>query len=166
MGSIVPWLHCLKFFKKNKIRDWNFFEIWYNSNVFGGLAQLVRVPASHAGGRRFEPASPHQNRQLSPYSCRFIFLFFAESARSPPSFVKKINFFKKSLDKPPARWYIVNNKKNLRLRRVAFPSIFRERLMVEIPWCNVKWMDLWGRHESQQASSGRREPYPLSIRLT
>ena len=29
-------------------------------NQFGGVAQLVRVPASHAGGRRFEPRCLHQ----------------------------------------------------------------------------------------------------------
>ena len=29
---------------------------------FGGLAQLVRASASHAEGRRFEPATLHQNR--------------------------------------------------------------------------------------------------------
>ena len=28
--------------------------------LFGSLAQLVRVPASHAGGRAFEPRSFHQ----------------------------------------------------------------------------------------------------------
>ena len=27
----------------------------------GGIAQLVRVPASHAGGHRFEPCCLHQN---------------------------------------------------------------------------------------------------------
>ena len=41
----------------------------------GGLAQLVRVPASHAGGRRFEPASPHQAvcgmcANLQPHMCK------------------------------------------------------------------------------------------------
>ncbi len=29
---------------------------------FGGLAQLVRASASHAEGRRFEPATLHQNK--------------------------------------------------------------------------------------------------------
>ena len=32
---------------------------------FGGLAQLVRVPASHAGGRAFEPRSLHHFVLLS-----------------------------------------------------------------------------------------------------
>lgn len=33
-------------------------------SISGGVAQLVRVPASHAGGRRFEPASSHQRNAL------------------------------------------------------------------------------------------------------
>ena len=34
--------------------------------VYGGLAQLVRAPASHAGGRQFESASLHQEKSSEP----------------------------------------------------------------------------------------------------
>ena len=33
-------------------------------NQFGGVAQLVRVPASHAGGPGFEPQRVHQNLEI------------------------------------------------------------------------------------------------------
>ena len=32
------------------------------SSISGRIAQLVRAPASHAGGRRFESVCVHQNR--------------------------------------------------------------------------------------------------------
>ena len=42
----------------------SFGRVCYNDYTLkiGSLAQLVRVPASHAGGRRFEPASFHQEK--------------------------------------------------------------------------------------------------------
>ena len=33
-------------------------------NQFGGVAQLVRVPASHAGGPGFEPQRVHQEKEV------------------------------------------------------------------------------------------------------
>ena len=41
--------------------------------IYGGLAQPVRVPASHAGGRAFEPRSPHQ-KSLRQQSEGFLLL--------------------------------------------------------------------------------------------
>ena len=41
--------------------------------MYGGLAQPVRVPASHAGGRAFEPRSPHQ-KSLRQQSEGFLLL--------------------------------------------------------------------------------------------
>ena len=46
---------------------------------FGGLAQLVRAPASHAGGHWFESSSLHQN--LTSSEVRF-FLFSAKGKTS------------------------------------------------------------------------------------
>ena len=34
-------------------------KIWYTSVRYGGIAQLVRAPASHVGGHRFEACCPH-----------------------------------------------------------------------------------------------------------
>ena len=44
--------------------------------MFGGLAQPVRVPASHAGGRAFEPRSPHQNENPFSEESGFSFSIF------------------------------------------------------------------------------------------
>ena len=44
---------------------------------FGGLAQLVRAPASHAGGHWFESSSLHQEKTLESQWFRgFFFAFF------------------------------------------------------------------------------------------
>ena len=42
----------------------------YNSPCYGGLAQLVRAPASHAGGHWFESSSLHHRhlRKQVPFS--------------------------------------------------------------------------------------------------
>ena len=46
-------------------------EVLYNSKApNGGVAQLVRVPASHAGGPRFEPVRLHQQKVRSQFALR------------------------------------------------------------------------------------------------
>ena len=38
---------------------------------YGGLAQLVRAPASHAGGPRFEPAISHHFSRESIFAASY-----------------------------------------------------------------------------------------------
>ena len=40
-------------------------ENWYHIPCYGGIAQLVRAPASHVGGHRFESCCPHQQRDAA-----------------------------------------------------------------------------------------------------
>ncbi len=46
------------------------------SRSYGGLAQLVRAPASHAGGHWFESSSLHQENPLEPQGSEGFFLPF------------------------------------------------------------------------------------------
>ena len=49
----------------------------FRSTKYGGLAQLVRAPASHAGGHWFESSSLHQEKTLESQWFRgFFFVFF------------------------------------------------------------------------------------------
>ena len=45
------------------------------SRSYGGLAQLVRAPASHAGGHWFESSSLHQENSLEPQGFKEFFCF-------------------------------------------------------------------------------------------
>ena len=56
----------------------------YLRGLFGGLAQLVRAPASHAGGHWFESSSLHQKDAPQLQCVLFIVPTHTDSA--PPSF--------------------------------------------------------------------------------
>ena len=51
---------------------------WNRSRPFGGLAQLVRAPASHAGGHWFESSSLHQKVPGFVRNQELFLLFLAE----------------------------------------------------------------------------------------
>ena len=57
-GPLVKWLRHRPFTAVTRVR------VSYGSP--GGLAQLVRAPASHAGGHWFESSSLHQEKSLEP----------------------------------------------------------------------------------------------------
>ena len=46
----------------------------YLSNPIGGVAQLVRVPASHAGGPGFEPQRVHHKEKEHPRGVLSLYL--------------------------------------------------------------------------------------------
>ena len=58
-GPLVKWLRHRPFTAVTRVR------VSYGSPN-GGLAQLVRAPASHAGGHWFESSSLHQEESLEP----------------------------------------------------------------------------------------------------
>ena len=73
---------------------------WYNSFccfIFGPVVQLVRMPACHAGGRRFEPVPGRFLKEL--WSLISQLLFFCEDLSSSEV---PVSFFKIQFD--IARW--------------------------------------------------------------
>ena len=71
-GPLVKWLRHRPFTAVTRVR------VSYGSPQFGGLAQLVRAPASHAGGHWFESSSLHQTlgNQVFPR----VFVVFAKTS--------------------------------------------------------------------------------------
>ena len=51
----------------------------FGSPLYGRIAQLVRAPASHAGGQRFESVYAHQRKGRSPARCAGLLPFERES---------------------------------------------------------------------------------------
>ena len=68
-GPLVKWLRHRPFTAVTRVR------VSYGSPQFGGLAQLVRAPASHAGGHWFESSSLHQT--LGNFGFRGFFVLFS-----------------------------------------------------------------------------------------
>ena len=52
-------------------------------NQFGGVAQLVRVPASHAGGPGFEPQRVHQEKEVHLHDVLLFLYVQAGLVRTP-----------------------------------------------------------------------------------
>ena len=56
-------------------------ENWYHIPCYGGIAQLVRAPASHVGGHRFESCCPHQAAPGRTSRPRRSFFFYPNGSR-------------------------------------------------------------------------------------
>ena len=61
-----------------------FLWLCYNKSRSGGLAQLVRAPASHAGGLGFESLVLHHKPQLLSRLWFFVFVLQSKCGRASP----------------------------------------------------------------------------------